>query len=31
MIKQEVKDELDLRGKLVVLKFIGASRNISKE
>jgi len=25
MMKQEVKDELDLRRKLVVLEFIGAS------
>ena len=29
-MKQEVKDELDLRRKLVVLEFIGASWNISK-
>jgi len=31
MMKQEVKDELDLRRKLVVLEFIDARRNISKE
>ncbi len=31
MMKQEVKDEIDLRRKLVVLEFIGVSRNISKE
>ena len=31
MMKQEIKDELDLRRKLVVLEFIGSSINISKE
>lgn len=30
-MKQEAKDELDLRRKLVVLEFIGSSRIIFKE
>ena len=30
-MNQEVKDELDLRGKLLILKLISSKRNVSKE
>jgi len=30
-MNQEVKDELDLRGKLLILKLMSSKRNVSKE